>query len=46
MIECEDCDGKGYIDHIEYCGDGCCSNFIYDYECEICNGTGEVEESV
>jgi len=41
--DCEDCDGKGTKEcqgSCNYCDHPC----MEDVECEVCNGTGDVEE--
>lgn len=50
MIECPDCNGDGerYEDTSRQCTktpwQECCGGCGYYYDCENCNGTGEVEE--
>lgn len=49
LIECPDCRGEGKIfvdesaDCTVYIGD-CCGGCGYYTECEMCNGSGEIEE--
>ena len=45
-IECDECEGTGYYDVLDYCLkpiSECCGGCTHEVKCETCNGTGYVE---
>jgi len=48
-IECDECDGEGCYDELEYClkpMSECCGGCYKEVECEKCNGSGVIVELV
>ena len=46
-MECENCNGKGIVDVLSCStsAQDCCGGCTKEYDCNECNGTGEIDDS-